>query len=134
MLAVFAVAAILPTAHASPIFDTDASEQFKYQDDGKHWVEHADGLPPFPRDADLVPVQAPATATLKLFLDKHSITLGSDRVLRLTYVLQSPSGVRNVFYEGFRCGVGRYKTYAYGTGGRTYKKIARPTWQRIPDI
>ena len=134
-LAVFAVVGgHWSAARAEEIFDNDASEQFKYQDNGKHWAEQAGGLPAFPKDADLVPVAGPTTATLKLYIDKHSITVGSDQVVRLTYILESPSGVRNIFYEGYHCSAERYKTYAYGMPDGKFQKATNSGWRPIPNI
>ncbi len=96
------------------------------------WQESAITLPPYPDDRDLLPVAMNSTDTLKIFIDGKSITRAADRVARFALVVESPSGARSVFYDGYRCETRQYKTYAFGTAQHTWSPAANPQWQTIP--
>lgn len=62
-------------------------------------------------------------------IDPQTLSISSDdRVVRYVVVASSPSGVRNVFYEGIRCPVGQVKTYARYSEGR-WLMSGDPQWQ-----
>jgi hypothetical protein len=90
-------------------------------------------LPPYPSESDLVRVQVPPTSTASLFIDPGSLTVGDDRVVRLTYVVVSQSGVRNVFFEGIRCDTKQYRTYAWGVGDGPFHPVSAAAWRTIPN-
>lgn len=95
------------------------------------WCESDITLPPYPADADLVGVPLSAAETFKLYIDRASLTLGNDRVVRLTMVIESPSGARNVFYDGIRCDTREHKTYALGASERQWRPLANSQWRFI---
>jgi hypothetical protein len=112
----------------------DDEDTFDFDESLVHkWHEGATSLPPYPRDEDLVAAHRFAPNTLTLLVDRRSISVGQDRVIRLTYVMESDAGSRNVFYEGFRCGKGVYKTYAFGTANRHFEPVKHPQWRPIPN-
>ena len=90
-------------------------------------------LPAFPRAAGLLPVPLDLPDfDFKLSIDPAA--LGVDNgVVRYTVVLTSPSGARNVFYEGVNCITGRYKRYAYGTADGHFARFPDARWKRIFD-
>lgn len=96
------------------------------------WQESAISLPPYPDDRDLLPVAMNSTDTLKIFIDGKSITRAPDLVARFALVVESPSGARSVFYDGYRCETRQYKTYAIGTTQHTWSPAANPQWLTIP--
>ena len=59
-----------------------------------------------------------------VYLDKPSLLLGEDGVVRYTVILVPPAGVWNVSNEGLRCGEKQYRRYAYGAEGK---------WQLLND-
>lgn len=62
-------------------------------------------------------------------IDPQTLSISAeDRVVRYVVVASSPSGVRNVFYEGIRCPVGQVKTYARHSQGR-WVPVSDPQWQ-----
>ena len=62
-------------------------------------------------------------------IDPQTLSISAeDRVVRYVVVASSPSGVRNVFYEGIRCPVGQVKTYARHSQGR-WVPGSDPQWQ-----
>ena len=96
------------------------------------WKESAIVLPPYPDDHDLLPVAMGSTDTLKIYIDGKSISLAPDRVARFALIVESPSGARSVFYDGYRCETQQYKTYAIGTSQHTWSPAADPQWLTIP--
>lgn len=98
----------------------------------EQWKESQVTIPLYPRDQDLIAVPLPPTATLKIYLDRRSISRAPDRVARFSLVVESPSGARNVFYDGLRCETREYKTYAIGTTNRTLAPVGHPQWRKIP--
>ncbi len=99
---------------------------------GEKWKELEVPLPAFPDDRNLIPVRMPVAYTLKIYLDEKSISRAPDGIVRYTLVVETPSGVRNVFFDGLRCDTREYKTYAIGTLEKTFEPIKKPKWERVP--
>lgn len=110
-----------------------ALEGFEKFDESKveKWKELESVLPDWPEDAHLIPVRMPVTYTLKIYIDEKSITRLADGIARFTLVVESPSGVRNVFFEGYYCETREYKTYATGTPDKTFEPVKKPKWERV---
>ncbi|WP_144112174.1 CNP1-like family protein [Paraburkholderia sp. BCC1886] len=87
---------------------------FTYLLDRKgNWTENAvDTLPPLPQDANLLPFDVSGNTPLHFAIDRNSLSVGSDGVVRYTVVVTSPSGARNVNYEGIRCDTYEWRLYA----------------------
>ena len=96
------------------------------------WQEAEVPVPAYPRDADLIAVALGPTDTLKLYVDSTSVNLASDRVLSFTLVVESPSGARNVFFDGMRCETRQYRTYAVGSSDGRFVPVKNAHWQDIP--
>lgn len=65
-------------------------------------------------------------------VDPATVTISrADSVVRYVMVATSPSGVRNVMYEGLRCATGEVKTYArYLPDGR-WSPAADAPWRSV---
>ncbi len=96
------------------------------------WKESEITLPPYPDDRDLLQVPMNSTDTLKIYIDEKSISRAPDRVARFALVVESPSGARSVFYDGYRCETRQYKTYAIGTSQHAWSPVTNPQWQTVP--
>ncbi len=96
------------------------------------WHEQQVALPSFPGTSGLIPLQVD-NQHFEYFIDPKSVSVGAhDGVVRYTLVAQSSDGVRNVFYEGIRCGnYGQYKTYAFGTGKGPFQPMTGAEWRLI---
>lgn len=82
-------------------------------DEKSNWVENkVDALPPLPQDANLLPFEVSGNTPLHFAVDRNSLSVGSDGVVRYTVVVTSPSGARNVNYEGIRCDTYEWRQYA----------------------
>lgn len=92
--------------------------------------------PPFPRQEDRLPFFVSAASDIRFFVDRPSIAVGADGVVRYTLIAVSPLGVENVSFEGVRCKSGEHKTYAIGRadGGWSLRegqwKRATQRWQQ----
>ncbi|WP_094781590.1 CNP1-like family protein [Paraburkholderia ribeironis] len=87
---------------------------FTYLLDRKsNWVENTvDTLPPLPQDSTLLPFEVSGNTPLQFAIDRNSLTVGTDGVVRYTVVVTSPSGARNINYEGIRCDTYEWRLYA----------------------
>jgi hypothetical protein len=95
------------------------------------WQESKVSFPPYPKELELLPVALQVTDTLKIFIDRASLSRGADRVARFTLVVESLSGARSVFYDGIRCETREYKTYAIGTPEHVFTPVKDAQWRRI---
>ncbi|MDB5852535.1 MAG: hypothetical protein JWR22_576 [Herminiimonas sp.] len=102
-----------------------------FDDPSKPWEEMAIQLPGPPRDADLLPFSVSATATQRFAIDSRALTVGVDGVVRYTMVAVSPSGARNITYEGIRCAAFEKKLYAFGRADGAWSRSRRDKWEPI---
>ncbi|MDH3980511.1 MAG: CNP1-like family protein [Gammaproteobacteria bacterium] len=94
----------------------------------QEWQELGSELPPWPELNSLIEMEIdPGGRGYRLYIDPQSLTTGKDRVVRFTSVMVSPSGVRNVTYEGLHCGEGSYRRLAYGMQ-ETWHELPNSTW------
>jgi CNP1-like family len=98
-----------------------------------NWTENkVDKLPPLPREADLLPFDVSQNTPLKFFVDAQSVDVGSDGVVRYTVVVASPTGARNVNYEGIRCDTYEWRQYAALNADHDgWDRTVANGWQRI---
>lgn len=97
------------------------------------WAEADFVLPPVPGDGDWVRLSArPGGAVMDMALVPDSIEVGADGVVRYVLALESPSGARNVFFEGIRCDSGEWRSYAYLARGR-WQSLGETAWSTLHD-
>lgn len=97
------------------------------------WTENkVETLPPLPNQADLLSFDVSQNTPLKFAVDAKSIEIGSDGVVRYTVVATSPSGARNVNYEGIRCDTYEWRQYAALNADHDgWDTTAATRWHRI---
>ncbi len=120
------------SANNRPFVDeAEAPTPSSINDEDAAWTEGATTLPPWPKDGDLVEFQVDdPSSRFRQYIDGKNIRIGADAAVRYTLVVEAPSGVRNVSFEGLRCTpAGAYKIYAYGNNGRFEKTEGE--WQKI---
>jgi hypothetical protein len=89
-------------------------------------------LPAYPDDkARWLRFETTAETRNRFFIDQESLSIAEDRTIRYALVIESPSGVRNVSYEGMRCSSADIKTYAWGTSEGKWYAAKEPQWQPI---
>ncbi len=97
----------------------------------KPWVEVAAQLPPYPKAENLIPFNVSSATRNKFFVDAESISVGADKVVRYTVVIEAAGGAKNVSFEGLRCASGERRLYAYGHPDGTWSKARNAGWERI---
>jgi len=143
-LAAAAIAAVLAgcsTAVETPKrqaqIEADEAEGTAYLDPfgDKDFKEVETKLPPPPSDYNLIPFEVSTTGQLTFAVDSKSVVVGEDGAVRYAVVITSPTGARNVRYEGVRCDVFERKLFATLPPGskdwvrnRTDDRIG---WQRM---
>lgn len=114
---------------ALPGFSTAATFESDYEE--KSWAEIEPQLPVAPKGADLQPFYVSPSTENRFYIDRKSLTVGGDGVVRYTLVVVSPSGARNVSYEGIRCETGELRLYAFGHADGTWGKARSNKWTQI---
>jgi len=122
------MAALTPaTADEDPWYTDVAPEPWGGEPTEERPVE----IPPSPVAKNLLPLDYEYRG-YRYFIDRDSLSIDeSRRVVRYTVVIESPEGVRNVLFEGIRCGPGDYRTYAYAAGEGPLQAAASSEWNPI---
>lgn len=97
----------------------------------KPWVEVAAQLPPYPKVENLIEFNVSSSTRNRHFVDKESISVGADKVVRYTVVIEAAGGARNISFEGLRCESGERRLYAYGHADGTWSKARDAGWENI---
>jgi hypothetical protein len=109
--------------------------QFDYDFDAnkKTWREIEAQLPPPPQPGNLSRIEVSSASANRFLVDRASLSVGEDRVVRYTLVVESPAGARNISFEGMRCDVGEYKIYAFGRDQGAWSRNRNARWLPVPD-
>ena len=99
----------------------------------KRWEEIEAQIPVFPKSESLTAFYVSATTDNKFTVDRDSISVGADGVVRYTLVVTSASGAQNVSYEGMRCTTGERRSYAFGRSDKTWSKARSNQWVKIQE-
>ena len=86
-------------------------------------------LPQIPRREDRLPFAIDSGSDFGFFVDRPSISVGADGVVRYTLIAVSPLGTENVSFEGVRCKSREHKTYATGRADGGWSRREGP-WRR----
>ena len=92
------------------------------------WQEAAVTLPAFPTDENLVEFPVGSMSKNRFSIDKSSLTIGADGVVRFVLVVKAPGGGTNVTFEGIHCQERRFKVYAIGHDDHTWSKLRSSEW------
>ncbi len=106
----------------------DSEREFE---EDKPWVEVAAQLPPYPKAENLIPFNVSSATRNKFFIDAGSISVGTDKVVRYTVVIEAAGGAKNVSFEGLRCESAERRLYAYGHPDGTWSKARNAGWESI---
>lgn len=112
---------------ASPAMALDIDQEFEE----KAWAENEVQLPAFPVEENLIPFTVGALSDTRFYIDGNSISVGTDDVIRYTVVVISPSGARNISYEGMRCTTAEKRAYAFGRADQSWSCAKSGRWVRI---
>ncbi|WP_061177799.1 CNP1-like family protein [Caballeronia pedi] len=109
-----AALAVLAGCSSNKTPSTQDDGVFTYLLDRKpNWTEEKiETLPPLPQASNLLAFNVSQNTPLTFAVDKSSLTVGKDGVVRYVVVVTSPAGARNVNYEGIRCDTYEWRRYA----------------------
>lgn len=113
------------------ITDPDTLPNKDFVDDTAPWEELAASLPPYPKDENLVSINVSSATSNKYMIDTASLSVGKDKVVRYTVVIESKLGARTVNYEGLRCETMERKIYAFGQADGKWTENKRAAWDEI---
>lgn len=106
--------------------------QFDFEfENEKFWAELAAQLPPTPRAENLVEFNVSSATRNRYFIDTASISVGEDKVVRYTVVIDAVGGAKNIAFEGLRCETAERRLYAYGHPDGTWSKARNAAWEDI---
>ena len=106
--------------------------QFDFEfENEKPWVELATQLPPVPKAENLVEFNVSSATRNRYFIDTASISVGEDKVVRYTVVIEATGGAKNVLFEGLRCETAERRMYAYGHPDGTWSRARNAGWEGI---
>ena len=95
------------------------------------WKEGKTVLPPYPQAANVVQFEGGNRDESRFYLDKTSISVGADEVVRYTLIVLGDGGARSVSYEGIRCETREFRVYGYGRPDRAWSTPLESEWRRI---
>lgn len=124
------VCAAMAFVFVAPVFAADFDEEYEI----KTWTEVAVTLPPAPRQDDLVQFYVSAATDNLFFVDRSSISVGEDGVVRYVLLIQAGGGARNVSYEGIRCLTREHRIYASGRRDGSWSKSRNNAWTKIQEV
>jgi len=120
-----------PTVYAELDAEDAGGVQQNYIEKPDVWEELDAALPGYPEKKNLVDLGIATDAMqYTVYLDKPSLLMGEDGVVRYTVVLVSTSDVWNVSHEGLRCGEKQYRRYAYGVNGK-WQPLNNSPWRDV---
>ena len=100
--------------------------------DDAQWAESDVPNPPAFDVGKLVTFDVPTSPGLVYGVDPAAIQISrEDGVVRYVVVATSPSGARNVMYEGLRCATGEFKTYARYSPDGQWKAAPNAEWRTV---
>jgi hypothetical protein len=102
-------------------------------DEERNWKEIEVARPPFPRQEDRLPFFVSSASDIRFYVDRPSITVGADGVVRYTLIALSPLGVENISFEGVHCRSSEHKTYAIGRADGSWS-LREGLWKRATQL
>ena len=93
-------------------FFDDGSQVNNKVDDAKTWRELPLSLPAFPKDENLVPFYVSVIANNEYAIDKYTLEVGKDGVVKYVLLIKPRGGAKNISFEGRHCDTRERKSYA----------------------
>jgi CNP1-like family len=86
--------------------------------------------PAYPQAANLIEFRLPDAQGFRYFIDRTTLGVDKDGVVRYVLVARSGEGAQNVTYEGLRCQSAENRVFAVGQPDGTWVG-ARSAWRAI---
>ncbi len=126
-----AIACLICLLHALPSYAEEAQFEYDFDADKKPWKEIEAQLPAPPKQQDLLRVEVGPASRHEHFVDRASLSVGEDGVVRYTMLIRTAGGAENVSYEGMRCSEGERKLYAFGRSNGEWSRNRHARWEPI---
>lgn len=110
------------------------SADVEENEETKPWQELEAQLPRAPVADNLHPFYVSAASDNQFLVDRSTISVGSDGVVRYVLVVLTAGGGRNVTFEGMRCETRERRIYASGRRDGTWSKSRNEGWSRIQEV
>jgi hypothetical protein len=96
------------------------------------WKESTVAVPSYPRETDLDDARLDRpTDPYRCLVDRTSLGVAEDGVVRYTVVRVAPGGARTVRFEGIRCQTGEARLYAYGLSSGAFREVEESRWEPL---
>jgi hypothetical protein len=95
------------------------------------WMEATAKMPEGLPSSELKPFFVSKNTPLSFAIDAQSLSIGKDDVIRYVLVITSPTGAKQVNYEGLRCETYEWRLYATLQGEGHWVKTPNSRWQAI---
>lgn len=96
------------------------------------WTEAEVPPPPAYDERKLALFEQPVGSSLTYSVAPETIAISKvDGVVRYVMVAASPSGAKNVMYEGIRCTTAEVKTYARASGDGRWSMVKNAEWRSL---
>ena len=103
--------------------------------DPADWKESDVPPPPAYDMSKLLTFEVTRSSPLVYGVDPASFSISkTDGIVRYVVVATSPSGAKNVIYEGLRCSTGEVKTYARARPDGSWAPATNSEWKSVYDI
>lgn len=98
--------------------------------DAKLWDARKSLIPPYPKEENLLPIYVGPALPFAFFVDRASVSMTQDGILRYTLIERSASAT-NVSYEAISCRTYERRVYAFGRSDGTWSEARYSQWTRI---
>ena len=99
--------------------------------DDPDWKESEVPPPPVVDLARLVPFDVAARSEVRWGIDRASMAITKDGLVRYVVITQGSGGAVQGSYDAIRCATGEYKTYARYNPSTGWKAAEDPLWKRL---
>jgi CNP1-like family protein len=122
------LAAALAAAACSTTKPQEQSDWERRNPQGVVTTEEEVDPPAYPVAKNLVQFSVPEADGFRFFIDRASLSVSKEGLVRYVLVARSPEGVDNVSFEGLRCASAEQRLYALARPDRSWT-AARSTWR-----
>lgn len=117
---------------ALPLFAHAEWGKFEFDfDEQKPWEELQAQLPPYPKAENQQPFYVSGIAGNEYAVDKATLSVGGDGVVRYVLTVKTRGGAKNVSFEGIRCASRERKIYAIGRNDGSWGRARDDKWVPI---
>lgn len=88
-------------------------------------------LPAPPEEVFLQPFALEGEARHRYYIDRRSLVIGGDGIVRFSLVIRPQTGRLQSSYAGVHCRAGEWKTYAVITTEGQWRRLSAPAWESI---